>query len=60
LRAATAFSAEDTSAGPLMVVAGGSAIVVGEFALLVVNQATPVNIKIGASENSGLRMSLSM
>lgn len=43
-----------------MVVAGGSAIVVGEFALLVVNQATPVNIKIGASENSGLRMSLSM
>jgi hypothetical protein len=59
LRAATAFSAVETSAGPLAVVPGGSAIV-GACAPLVVNQATLVNINIGASKNPGLRMSFSM
>jgi hypothetical protein len=60
LRAATAFSVVETSAGPLTVVPGGSAVIVGACAPLVVNQATLVNINIGASENSGLRMSFSM
>jgi hypothetical protein len=56
LRAATAFSAAEASAGLLTAVPGESAVVPGTFAPLVVDQATPISARITAVEYAVLVM----